>query len=257
MPPDLADPLARLAPRLRGLGHSVRWYPEVTSTNDVALRLAEQGAAAGVTVVADAQTAGRGRAGRTWWSPPGAGLYVSVILRPGAGAMRLLTLAAGVATAEGLAAATGLEVHVKWPNDLYVGARKIGGILAESGDGLRHVVVGIGINLRLDACPPDLTARATSIEVELGRAAERGLVLGECLSALDARCRELEADGASGIVAAWRVRAARTFGRPVEWDEADRRRQGTVEDLAADGALLVRTGSGLVALRAGEVRWLG
>jgi BirA family transcriptional regulator, biotin operon repressor / biotin---[acetyl-CoA-carboxylase] ligase len=255
LPRELADPLARLSPRLRQIGHEVRWFPEVTSTNDVAALLADQGAPEGCVVVADAQTSGRGRAGRTWWSPPGAGLYVSLVLRPRRDVIPLLTLAAGIAAAEGIEAATALDVQLKWPNDLQIGDRKLGGILAESRDGLRHVIVGVGINVRQASYPPELSARATSIESELGRPADRGLVLGECLAALASRYQALCHGGASEVVAAWRVRAARSLDRAVEWDEDGTRRAGRAEGVADDGALLIRTPEGLVRVTSGEVRW--
>ena len=101
-------------------------------------------------IIADTQTAGRGRQGRSWCSPPGAGLYVSVVMRPPLRAVPLLTVGAGVAIAEGIRAATGLTPALKWPNDVYVGARKLAGILAEAGSipgGAQHVVLGFGINV--------------------------------------------------------------------------------------------------------------
>lgn len=256
IPPDLADPLARLAPRLRGIGHDLHWYPEVNSTSDVAAVLAGRGVPEGVVVVADAQTAGRGRAGRTWWSPPGAGLYVSIVLRPTSEVARLLTLAAGVAVAEGVAAATALDLQVKWPNDLYAGPRKLGGMLAEAAHDTRHVILGIGLNLLVTAYPPAIADRATSIEAELGRPPDRGLVLAECLSALDRRYGDLRQGRGAAMIDAWRARAAHSFGRHVEWYEAGRPRRGMVEDVATDGALLIQTPEGPVALRSGEVRWI-
>src|SRR5262249_35812357 len=126
-------------------------------------------------VIADEQTSGRGRRGRAWFSPPGSGLYVSIVLSP-AGARRdpgratmLLTLMAGVALVEGVEAATGLCADVKWPNDLYIARRKLAGILAEAGE--RDVVLGYGINVSAAVFPRELADRATSIETELGRPA--------------------------------------------------------------------------------------
>jgi BirA family transcriptional regulator, biotin operon repressor / biotin---[acetyl-CoA-carboxylase] ligase len=255
LPRDLAESLVRLRPRLCEIGHDVRWFGEVGSTNDIASALAEKGAPEGTVVVADSQTAGRGRIGRTWWSPPGAGLYVSIVLRPPHAVIPLLTIAAGVAMAEGVEAATGLAVQVKWPNDLYVDRRKLGGLLAESANAMTWVIVGVGINLLRASYPLDLAEKATSVESELGRAPDRGLVLGECLAALATRYRDLREDGAARVVAAWRHRAAMTLGRRIEWDDAGSVRQGRAEDVAADGALLVRVDGALVPVRAGEVRW--
>src|SRR5262249_594491 len=152
-------PLAAAASRLGPLASEVMWYAEVPSTNDVAAACAERGAGEGCVIVADTQTAGRGRHGRSWCSPPGAGLYVSLVLRPLPHALPLLTVGAGVAVAEGIRAATGLAPALKWPNDVYVGSRKLAGILAEAGaapDGAQHVVLGVGINLLPAAYPGEM-----------------------------------------------------------------------------------------------------
>ena len=258
VPPEVAEALARLQPRLGPFGQHVHWYPDITSTNDVAARLADAGAPEGTVVAADAQTAGRGRHGRVWASPPGAGLYVSIVLRPDHFHAGLLTLAAGVAVSEGIQAATGLETHVKWPNDVYVGERKLAGILAEagsSGSGVQHVVLGCGINVTPAAYPPDVALRATSIELELGRAVDRGLVLGECLAAFDARYAALQARRGGDVLKDWRQRAALTFGRRIEWDADGSVRRGVAEDVDDTGALLVRTPAGRERIISGEVRW--
>lgn len=265
LPAEFADPLAHAASRLGSFAKRILWYPEITSTNDVAVELADAGAAEGSVVLADAQTAGRGRLGRSWVSPPGAGIYASVVLRPAADAVSLLTLAAGVAIAEGIQAATALRVGVKWPNDVFVDnvgqaamARKVAGILAEgsasSGD-RPCVVLGFGINVLPAAYPPAVAARATSLEAELGRPVDRGLVLAECLAALSIRYSDLAAQRTSAVVTAWRARAAATFGRRVAW-EADGERQGIAQDIDGEGRLLVRSESGVSRIISGEVRWI-
>ena len=232
------------------------WYADVGSTNDIALALADAGEPEGCVVVADAQSSGRGRLGRTWMSPPGAGIYASVILRPDPAATPLITIAAGVAIAEGIEAATGLPARLKWPNDVVTDAgRKLAGILAESA-APSAVVLGFGINVLPAAYPPDIAARATSIESELGRATDRGLILAECLAALRSRYDDLLADRRDALVAAWRTRAASTFGRRVEWDAGGMMKRGTAHDIDADGALLVRTEAALVRVISGEVRWI-
>ena len=178
--------MARVAARARGLGRHIHWLDSTGSTNDVAARLAESGAGEDNMVVAEMQTAGRGRHGRVWFSPPGAGLYVSMIMRP-AGATTgeenpaaLLTLAAGVAIAEAVRAVTGLPSQIKWPNDIVVGTRKLAGILAEGvvqAGTLQYIVLGFGLNLRTAAYPPELSARATSIEAETGRPVDLAVML--------------------------------------------------------------------------------
>src|SRR5215510_2662035 len=185
LPEEFAAPMGMARERLGIFANRIHWYSDIGSTNDVAGAFAEKGADEGLVVLADRQTAGRGRLGRSWASPSGAGIYVSVVLRPAADAARLLTIAAGVAVTDGIASATGLSTHVKWPNDVHVGGRKLAGILAEGAAG--HVVLGIGINVQPAAYPPDVASRATSIETELGRPVDRGLVLAECLAALSSR----------------------------------------------------------------------
>jgi BirA family biotin operon repressor/biotin-[acetyl-CoA-carboxylase] ligase len=223
--------------------------------------MAERNAPEGRVVVANAQSAGRGRHGRTWISPAGAGLYVSAVLRPAGQALQLLTIAAGVAAAEGIQSATGLAASVKWPNDVYAHGRKVAGILAEasSSDGagaIQHVVVGAGINVRPSAYPPAIAGRATSLEAELGRPVDRGLVLAEYLCALAARYRDLQNGGATMIIEAWRARAASMLGRRVQWDAAGTTHDGIALDIDDTGALVVRTAAGPVRLTAGEVRWV-
>ena len=163
----LQDRLREAAPRLGPFAGRVRHYPRVGSTNDVAADLAADDAPHGTVVVADEQTAGRGRHGNRWFSPPGSGLYVSVLLR--ADAPPVLTLAAGVAAAEALAQTAGLDAVLEWPNDVVVetagGRRKVAGILVEAstvGDRVDRVVVGMGVNPRDGAWPPEVASHTAS-----------------------------------------------------------------------------------------------
>ena len=188
LPADFAQALAATARDRGAFGRQLHYFSEVGSTNDLAAAAAERGEPEGAVFVASAQTRGRGRLGRTWFSPPGAGLYLSVILRRASQAS-WLTLACGVAVAEGIRAATGLPVQIKWPNDIvavggggFRSRRKIAGILAEASsgpEGVQHVILGIGINLSSAAYPPELADRAGAIEQELGRGVDAGLVLAE------------------------------------------------------------------------------
>lgn len=256
LPSEFAEPLARAADRLGPFAGQMFWYASVSSTNDVAASLADRGAAEGAVVAANAQSAGRGRQGRSWASPPGAGLYVSTVLRPPRDAVRVLTIAAGVAVAEGIEAATGLDAALKWPNDVYVGERKLAGVLAEAADAMQYVVLGIGINVMPAAYPPDVAARATSLEEELGRSLDRGLLLAECLAALARRYDELRGGRTGGVLDAWRRRAAPTLGRRVRWEAAGSTIEGVAEDIDDTGALVVRTGGGTMMVAAGEVVWV-
>ena len=278
-PPQVAAALARVGDELAGFGEPFFYYAEVGSTNDLAARLAAGGAPEGTTVVAAAQTAGRGRMGRAWHSPPGAGLYVSVLFggRSGADAgspasppgrgTSLLTLMAGVALAEGVERATGLRADLKWPNDLVVeppgvpwrGRRKLAGILAEAisdAGGLVSVVLGFGINLRPAALPPELADRVTSLEGELGHRVDGAVVLAECLAALGRWRRALRAGGAAHLLERWRTRGAPSFGREVEWREGGRTLRGVTRQLDEAGALVVERAGGRHAILSGEVTWL-
>ena len=233
------------------------------STNDVAAALAERGASEGTTVVASAQSAGRGRLGREWFSPAGAGIYVSVVCRDALAAPHL-TLAAGVAVADGILAATGLPVQIKWPNDIVVdGAgrarrRKLAGILAEastSAAGLQHVILGFGVNMRAAAFPPQLPERTTSIEVELGRVADSGAVVAESLAALASLVRQLSEGDRAPLLARWRALSPSAIGTTVEWDTPSGTRAGTTAGIADDGALLIRTGGRVERVISGELTW--
>jgi BirA family biotin operon repressor/biotin-[acetyl-CoA-carboxylase] ligase len=258
LPPDIAEALAAAAERLGGWPTALHWYVEIASTNTTAASLAEDGALEGVVVGAEAQREGRGRLGRSWFSPPGAGLYLSIVLRPRETFSRLVTVTAGLGVAEGIERATGLEVRLKWPNDLYVEGRKAGGILTEAGtsrDGRPYAVVGVGVNVASMTFPREVASRATSLEAELGRPVDRGLVMAESLVGLAARYGQLRRGEQARVMEAWRTRAAFIVGRPIEWDADGGTGRGIVEAVDDDATLVVRTEAGSVRLISGEVRW--
>jgi BirA family biotin operon repressor/biotin-[acetyl-CoA-carboxylase] ligase len=265
LPPDFETALLMSAARRGAIGEPTWYFAETTSTNDIAVTLAERGAAQGTTVIASVQTAGRGRLGRTWYSPPGAGLYVSVVLREPQ-LTGLVTLAGGVAVADGIRTATGLPVEIKWPNDVVVREGrgrdrrlKIAGILTEastSAEGLQYVILGFGINVRKAALPPALAGIATSIEAELGRAVEPAPVLAETLAALHAQIQLLTAGDSPAILNRWRALAPTAVGSAIEWDRASERTRGTTAGIDDQGALLARRGDRTERILSGEVRWL-
>jgi BirA family biotin operon repressor/biotin-[acetyl-CoA-carboxylase] ligase len=237
----------------------VRWHASLPSTMDAAATLALDGAAHGVVVAAEEQTAGRGRRGSTWVSPRGAGLYFSFIARPtapterAAASLSLLTLAAGVGVREGIAAASGLAPDLKWPNDLLVGRRKLAGILAEGlaiGTRDQAIVIGVGVNVQHAAYPPEVAARATSIEGELGRAVDREALLDAILAALWLRLAALD-ESPGDILQAWRAASPTARGTRVTWDG----RSGLTNGIDDTGALLVTTPSGAERIIAGELSW--
>jgi BirA family biotin operon repressor/biotin-[acetyl-CoA-carboxylase] ligase len=264
VPDEIDAQLKRVAGRLGSLGRPLHWFDATTSTNTVAARRADLGATEGTTVIADTQTGGRGRHQRSWFSPPGAGLYVSVILRGSAvstgdpGSPSLLTLASGVALAEAILASSGLRPDLKWPNDLMSRGRKLGGILAEGAHDHHgsHVVLGFGINVRVVAYPRELSDRVTSIEAETGSSVERAFLLAESLAAIAHWLGELRAKRFNAILTAWRGFAASLRSAPVEWDSPHGVRRGHAEDVDEHGALLIRIAGRLERVIAGEVRWL-
>jgi BirA family biotin operon repressor/biotin-[acetyl-CoA-carboxylase] ligase len=256
-PSDLPPDLAGLLDRSRaGLGpfSTVHYFSEVASTNDVATELGE-----GAVVLADYQTAGRGRRGHTWFSPPGSGLYASVVLAPGRSsdprrATLLLTLAAGVALAEGIDASSGLRADLKWPNDLYVSRRKLAGILAEAAG--ERVVLGFGINTSIASYPADLHERVTSIESELGRSVDRYPVFVETLAALSRRYDDLLLGRFDAILDAWRRRAPAAVGARVARSVDGRLVAGVTAGVDDQGALLVVVGDRVDRIVSGELEWL-
>jgi BirA family biotin operon repressor/biotin-[acetyl-CoA-carboxylase] ligase len=174
------------------LGKQVYHFEQLASTNTTALQLAEEGAVEGTLVLADSQSAGHGRGNHGWHSPPGAGLYLSLILRPDLklSAICPLTLSVGIAAAQALTRLSGIEVQVKWPNDLILRDKKVGGILLETVSQqkqVKHLVIGIGININQSAqeFPPGLQERATSLQAETGMIFERSKVLEQLLLELE------------------------------------------------------------------------
>ena len=256
-------------------GAPVVFFEETTSTNDVALELAGSGAVEGTAVVALAQTAGRGRRGRSWTSAPGAGIYFTIVLRPsaggpagrGAGASRL-TLMAAVAMADAVQEVSGLSPQIKWPNDLVVDAgrdpvtgswrrKKLGGILTEaamSGGDVQHVVIGVGLNLQPTAYPPDVVA--TSILSETQALVEPGELFAACRAALARDYAAWTAGGAASVLERWRRRAPSSSGCPVRWLQDGRDLRGVTAGVDDEGALLIEGDDGRrYRVVAGEVEW--
>lgn len=235
----------------------------IDSTNRVALELAGQGGTAGTVVKANTQTVGRGRLGKSWASPPGTGLYFSLILRPRLelAALPQLTLAAGLGAAEAIEAVTGLRVLLKWPNDLLLDGKKIGGILCETGplqQGCEPVViVGVGLNVStpMAAFPADLRARATSLLVHSGRVFPEDELLTAMLAGIEAEAGRLEKDGLAAVLADWRQRDA-TLGQELTWvSTAGTLVHGMSLGVDDEGRLRIRDAAGQVhEVLSGDVR---
>ncbi len=241
------------------VGQVLHWYPEIGSTSDRAKELAEAGAEHGEVVVAESQTAGRGRRGRTWASPGWKNLYFSVVLRPDLPPSRApeLTLVASIAVCDALAQA-GVRSGIKWPNDVLAGGRKIAGILTELAaepDRVHWVVLGVGVNVNAQAedFPEELRGEATSVLIERGQPAPRALFAAACLTALETWIDRHAEKGFGDIREAWRDRNV-TLGREVVVAAEGREIAGLAEDVDDAGALLVRTPSGLERILSGDVK---
>ena len=164
------------------IGTRLEYFDETDSTNIRARKLAEEGAPHGTLVVADRQTAGKGRRGRSWVSPAGTGIWMSMVLRPSMAPMSasMLTLIAGLAVVKGVKESTGLEAMIKWPNDAVLNGKKICGILTEMStevECIRYVIPGIGINVNIDDFPEEIRDKATSLKLEAGRNIKRSPVI--------------------------------------------------------------------------------
>jgi BirA family biotin operon repressor/biotin-[acetyl-CoA-carboxylase] ligase len=247
------DP-ARLAAELRTrwLGRDYRWLAECGSTNDQVAAEARAGGEAGLVLVADAQTGGRGRLGRTWHSPPGENLYLSILLRPALPPWMVppLTLLVGGVAAEVLQAA-GAPVRLKWPNDVLLptpaGPRKVAGILTEMAserERVRHVVVGVGLNVNTRAFPAELADRATSLMLAAGRPFDRGTLLAGLLDALEPAYEQFVAEGPAQAIERWRRHA--DLGRRCRIERDGAVIEGITLDVDGEGTLRVRDDEGRI-----------
>ncbi len=241
----------------RIIGRYIRWHEVLPSTSDLAMSLAEIQVPEGTIVVAEEQTAGRGRLGRPWASPRG-GVWLSVILRPGLPPPRapLVGLAAAVAAARAIRTTTGLLARVKWPNDVLVDGRKVVGILLDAGPGAEWVVVGVGINANVprSALPADAQSPAASLQDLLGGPVDRGVLVRALLRELERGYEELRAGGAASALRRWREMAD-TLGRIVRVETPAGAIEGMALDVDDAGALLVRRRDGEVhRVIAGDVK---
>lgn len=245
------------------LGQPRRHFEQIDSTNEAALQWAREGAPHGAIVTAQTQSAGRGRRGRDWVSPPDCGLYLSLILRPQneTGQVAHLTMLAALAASCALEKQTGLRVDVKWPNDVLLRGRKIGGILSEAefkqGDAasaLDFVVVGLGLNINFSAheLPERPIFPASSLLIESGRTWEIETILAACLESLQTLLTDYEL----GLWDAIRQRFVAScigIGEAVTVRLENETFQGLATGIDPQGALLVATGSGLRPVLAGDV----
>lgn len=240
------------------LGGPVYHFVNLPSTNDAAKELARRGAPEGTLLLAETQSAGRGRLGRTWESPPGTGIYLTLLLRPPLPPAELpkLTLIAAVAVVEAIQAATGLQTGIKWPNDIIFQGKKLGGILTEmetESDCMRHVVLGLGLNLNTPAFPEHLRDIATSL-ANTGRTYSRLATIRAFLETMDnlyGRFLRLEFPA---LLDRWRQLTV-TLGKTVTIRQGGEVLTGHALDVASDGALLLaRPDGSVVKVLSGEIQ---
>jgi BirA family biotin operon repressor/biotin-[acetyl-CoA-carboxylase] ligase len=232
----------------------VRRFDRLDSTNRYVLDAARRGEPEGVVAVAEHQTAGRGRRGRTWDSAPGASLLVSVLVRPRLTAARvqLVTMAAALAMRDAIQHVAGFAALLKWPNDLVAGDRKLAGVLGEAdidaGGSVRAVVPGVGVNVDQDQFPVELAATATSCRLECGHHVDREALLDAFLVRFADAYTDLDR-----VTTEYRKHLA-TLGRRVRIERADSEVVGTAVDVSAAGELLVEVDAGpVVDVSAGDV----
>jgi BirA family biotin operon repressor/biotin-[acetyl-CoA-carboxylase] ligase len=258
--PDILVPEI-LQPRLKGtqFGRRVHHFFKTDSTNCVALRLAAEGEPHGSLVVAEEQTAGRGRLGRVWHSEKTSGIYLSIILRPELAPQQapLLTIAAGLAARDAVVAVTGLTVDLRWPNDLLATGKKFCGILTEmqaEAQRIHYVVVGIGMNVNHAKLPAELEPIATSLRLAAGRAVSRLELLASLLASFDRYYNQLLREGSAPLIARFSEVSSYARGKRVRVVAPRETMSGVTEGLDATGTLLVRRDDGQLApVLAGDV----
>lgn len=234
----------------RLIGRRLVYLPETVSTNEVAKGLARQGEAEGTVVLADKQTGGKGRLGRSWTAPAGSSILLSIILRPTAAQLPRLTMVAALAAARAVEGATGLPAMIKWPNDIIIRGKKAGGILLEAeltGEAPSFAVAGIGLNVNFDThLVPEIPELATSISLELGREYHRQKLLLSLLEEFEPIYIALRAE--VPIQEEWRSRLE-TIGRWVTVTSMGGRTDvGQAEDVDDQGRLIIRHADGSVAI---------
>ncbi len=234
------------------LGRRIIFYRELPSTQDEAKKFIAQ-APSGLVIWADRQTSGRGRLARSWFSPRGSGLYFSLLLKePLARPLPLYGLATAIGVAEALEREIGVHFQLKWPNDVLLNGRKVGGILLEAQ--MPGLIVGVGINVRLKRkqMPPEIQEKATSILEETGLSLSRARLLRAILNHLEETYEELLGQGFEGLRARWQERDVAFLARVVlrRGDEVVR---GLALGPAPDGTLILKTPQGQQRISSGEI----
>lgn len=236
------------------VGRNLLYYPTVSSTMDIARKAAREGASEGTIVVAEEQTEGRARMGRSWISPPGV-IAISVILHPEMSQLLRLAIVASLATSRGIEQATGLKTTIKWPNDVLINGKKVSGILMESalrGQSVDWAIIGVGINANFDPKAfPEIADIATSLSAELGREVSQLKVLLHLLFEMEQLYLALRRD--EPLHEEWQERLE-TLGKMVQVTSGTQVEEGYADSVDSDGSLLLRRSDGsLTRIIAGEV----
>ncbi|WP_126427238.1 biotin--[acetyl-CoA-carboxylase] ligase [Brevibacillus marinus] len=233
------------------IGQTVRAYDTVESTQILAHQAAAQGAPEGTVVLAEQQTGGKGRLGRSWHSPKHAGVWMSLVLRPDIPLPRApqITLLTAVAMVKTIKRETGLDADIKWPNDILLNGKKMCGILTElqaESDRINYLIVGIGVNVntRAEDFPPELRALATSLRLESGRLIRRAAFIQTFCVQFEQLYQEYLQRGFAPIRARWEASAV-TLGRQVTVRTSKETLHGRAVGLDADGSLIVEDAAGV------------
>ena len=258
--PDILTP-DMLRQRLKGslFGKRVHHFFKVDSTNRVALELGHAGEPEGAVVLAEEQSAGRGRAGHTWHSERATGIYATLLLRPRLAPVQapLLTMMAGLSAHAAIQAQTGLKVDLKWPNDLLIRGAKIGGILTEmhaEPAQIRFVIVGIGLNVNQETFPAELGATATSLRLESGKPQSRLELLVRLLREFENDYNRFLVEGPESVTSRFAAISSYAHGKRVRVTNGNDSFAGVTAGLGSEGLLLVkRDGGQVVMLIAGDV----
>lgn len=238
------------------IGQKIHAFDTVDSTNKVLKDLAATGALEGTIVIAEFQTAGRGRLNRTWHAERGKNILLSILLRPEeAEAVHLLTYLTALSAADAVEENTGLRVECRWPNDLLINGRKFCGILLESawdGQRVQYVIVGVGMNVNQESFPPDLRLSATSLRLECGKEFRRVHILQTFLQKLESIYLESKVSGFSGIIERW-TRKCTMFGKEITIEQEGKNLSGTALRLDRDGSLVILSNGREINVYAGDV----
>lgn len=258
--PDVLTPEEiRCGLHTRAIGKNIVALQEVDSTNEEAKRQAQCGAPDGSVFLAERQTGGKGRLGRTWESPAGTGIWFSVLLRPSLVPSEIssITLLAGIAVCRGIRSVTGCAAKLKWPNDVVIGSRKVCGILTEMAaeiDRVEYVVLGIGINANTEAFPAELAEKATSLRIEAGSAFPRAAILRAVLEELESLLLNAKAGSAFQEILDEYKSLCVSLNRRVGFFWNSEQQTGMAVDVSPSGELIVeRDGGGRISINAGEV----